>query len=55
MTKATHALAGAVFGAVGGYVWHRWVGCSTGACPIVANPYTSTIYGAVPGMFAALG
>lgn len=42
-----------VIGAVAGYAWHRLVGCSTGACPIAANPWTSTAVGAVLGLLAA--
>jgi hypothetical protein len=36
-------------GAVGGFLYYRFVGCSSGACPITANPYISTIYGAIIG------
>ncbi|MFO0605086.1 MAG: DUF6132 family protein [Polyangiales bacterium] len=36
-----------------GYAWHRVVGCATGACPITANPYTATLYGAVMGALVA--
>ena len=32
-----------------GYAYHRLVGCSTGACPITANPWTATLYGMVMG------
>ena len=32
-----------------GYAYHRFVGCRTGACAITANPYISTVYGAVMG------
>ncbi|MBP7280782.1 MAG: hypothetical protein KBA66_04355 [Leptospiraceae bacterium] len=32
-----------------GFLWHKLVGCRTGACPITANPYISTIYGAFIG------
>lgn len=38
-----------------GYVYYRFVGCATGACPITRNPYTSIIYGALIGFLIALG
>ena len=44
---------GAVVGGVFGFGWHKWVGCSTGACPIVANPYLSIFYGIAMGALAA--
>lgn len=43
------ALVYVVVGAVLGYGYHRLVGCRSGACPITANPYISTVYGAVMG------
>lgn len=46
-------ILGAVLGAVLGYAWHRVVGCSTGACPLTANPFVSTFYGAVLGALMA--
>lgn len=45
-------LATAALGAVLGYGWHRLVGCRTGACPITANPWISTFYGAFVGLVA---
>jgi len=33
-----------------GFGLHRLVGCRTGACPIWASPYASTIYGALLGL-----
>lgn len=36
-------------GAVAGFAYHKFVGCRTGACPITANPYISTAYGALLG------
>ena len=44
---------GIVLGAAGGFAYYRFVGCSSGACPITGNPYISTIYGAVIGIFAS--
>jgi hypothetical protein len=38
-------LAGGVFG----FGLYKLVGCSTGACPLTANPWISTVYGAVMG------
>jgi hypothetical protein len=42
-------LIGGVVGAVAGYLYYRFVGCVTGACAITANPFSSSIYGAVLG------
>ncbi len=39
----------ALVGALGGYLYYRFVGCASGACPITSNPYISTIYGGVIG------
>ena len=41
-------------GAALGYALYRFVGCSSGACPITANPWTSMIYGMVIGLMIAL-
>lgn len=41
-------------GASLGYGYHRVIGCRSGVCPITANPYTSTVYGAVMGALFAL-
>lgn len=38
-----------VVGAALGFAYHRFVGCRSGACVITANPYISTLYGAVMG------
>ena len=38
-----------------GYLWHRVVGCASGACPIVRNPYLSVAWGALLGLSMAMG
>jgi hypothetical protein len=42
-------IIGVVVGAVAGFAYYRYIGCSSGACPLTSNPYISTIYGAVMG------
>ena len=39
-----------------GFLYYKFVGCPSGACPITSNPYTSTLYGAVLGaLFVGIG
>ena len=42
-------IAGAVVGGVGGWLYWRYVGCSSGTCPITSSPVMSTIWGALMG------
>ena len=41
---------GGLIGAVLGYLYYRFIGCSSGTCPITSNPYISTIYGLIVGL-----
>lgn len=45
---------GVLIGAVLGFMYYKFVGCSTGACPITSNPWISTIYGGVIGLLITL-
>lgn len=42
-------LAGAVLGALGGYLYWYFIGCSSGTCAITSSPLNSTLYGIVLG------
>ena len=40
---------GAVIGAVAGFMYWNYIGCSTGTCAITSKPLNSTLYGALMG------
>jgi hypothetical protein len=42
-------VVGVVVGGLMGYAVYRFVGCSSGACPITSNPWVSTIVGMLFG------
>ncbi|NLV86061.1 MAG: YtxH domain-containing protein [Clostridiales bacterium] len=46
-------IIGAVLGAVLGFLYYKFVGCASGACPITSNPNISTVYGAILGVLIA--
>ena len=46
-------LLGVVIGGGLGFAYYKFVGCSTGACPLTSNPAISTIYGAILGAIVA--
>jgi hypothetical protein len=48
-------LLGVLLGAAAGYAYYRFVGCSSGACPITSNPWISTAYGAGLGLLFTAG
>lgn len=47
--KHLYTILGIAIGAVAGYFYWKFIGCSTGSCAITSNPINSTIYGSVTG------
>ena len=42
-------LLGIGIGALGGYLYYHFIGCTSGSCPITSQPVNSTLYGALMG------
>lgn len=42
-------ILGVLVGALGGYLYWRFVGCDSGTCAITSSPLNSIIYGAIMG------
>lgn len=44
---------GAVVGGGLGFACYKFVGCSSGACPLTSHPLLSTVYGSIVGALVA--
>ena len=44
----------AVFGALG-FLYYKFIGCTTGSCPLTSNAYITTGYGALLGLVLSIG
>lgn len=42
-------VTGVVIGATLGFLYGKFIGCRSGACPLTSNVYSSTLYGAFLG------
>jgi phage shock protein E len=42
-------IIGLLLGALAGYLYYTFVGCSAGTCSITSKPINSTLYGAMMG------
>ena len=42
---------GIALGGLAGFLYYHYVGCSSGSCAITGNPFMSTAYGSMLGLF----
>jgi hypothetical protein len=49
INKYLLTIIGVVLGAVVGYAYYYYIGCSSGSCPITSKPLNSTLYGSLLG------
>lgn len=47
--KHQRNLTGIALGAVAGWLYWHFIGCSSGTCAITSKPLNSTLYGALMG------
>jgi hypothetical protein len=40
-----------IVGGIAGFLYYRFVGCTSGTCAITSNPYMSIIFGGFLGFF----
>jgi hypothetical protein len=54
-SRRARVLAGTFLGALGGYLFYRFIGCPTGGCPITSNPWLMVPLGAFFGHSLFIG
>ena len=52
-TMILRIVIGAVVGGGLGFAYYKFVGCSSGTCPLTSSPFISTLYGMVVGALVA--
>ena len=52
-TMVLRIVIGVVVGGGLGLACYKFIGCSTGTCPLTSNPFISMIYGAFVGALVA--
>jgi hypothetical protein len=53
LRKYSWSITGMIIGALGGFLYWRYVGCLSGTCMITSVWHHSTAYGAMLGMLSA--
>ena len=46
-------LIGITLGVIAGFLYWKFIGCSSGICMIISKPINSTLYGALMGFLVA--
>ncbi|HEY9072331.1 MAG TPA: DUF6132 family protein [Candidatus Ozemobacteraceae bacterium] len=55
MTPILVKIAYPAVGAAAGFLFYKFIGCSSGTCPITSSPVGSTIYGLLIGLILSSG
>lgn len=54
LKRVIKVAAGALIGALAGFLYYKFIGCNGGTCPITSNPLNSTLYGSAIGALIGL-
>jgi outer membrane lipoprotein SlyB len=49
LIKNTLTIIGVIAGAIAGFFYWKFIGCTSGTCYIQSNPFRMTLYGALMG------
>jgi hypothetical protein len=52
LSRYKFEIAGLAMGAVAGWSYWYFIGCTSGTCPITSQPVNSSVYGSVMGWLA---
>ncbi|MBN2017493.1 MAG: hypothetical protein JW794_05125 [Candidatus Cloacimonetes bacterium] len=52
--KPVRIILGILLGMLVGFLWHKFVGCRSGACPIASNYLYSLGFGGIAGLLISL-
>jgi hypothetical protein len=55
MISVVRIIIGAVIGAGIGFAMYKFIGCRTGACPLMGNPFITTFMGGIAGALMGSG
>ena len=53
MAMILRIVIGALLGAGLGFAYYKFIGCSSGTCPLTSHPVIASLYGAVIGSLIA--
>ena len=54
LPKPVRIILGLLIGMLVGFIWYRFVGCRSGACPIASNYLYSLGFGGIVGILISL-